>query len=295
MPQTEEWTIGRLLEWTTDFLKKRGAENPRLDAEILLAKACGCRRIELYTAFTDVPAEQVRTAFRELVRRRAEGTPVAYLTGRREFYSLSFRVTPDVLIPRPETEFLVISALDWIRARPQTDQPVSIADIGTGSGIIAVCLAKHAPASRVTAVDVSPAALEVARSNAVEHGVEQRIDFLAGDLFAAVPPDRKFDLIVSNPPYVTTAEMANLAADVRDYEPHGALEAGPHGTEVIARLIPQAAERLTAGGKLLMEISPQLERPVRALVEADGRLELGPTIKDLAGQARVIQATKKSG
>jgi release factor glutamine methyltransferase len=293
MPQTEQWTIGRLLEWTTDFLKKRGADTPRLDAEILLAEARGCRRIELYTAFTDVPPEPVRTAFRELVRRRAEGAPVAYLTGRREFYSLSFRVTPDVLIPRPETEFLVISALDWIRARPNPAEPLTIADVGTGSGIIAVCLAKHVPASRITAIDISSAALNQAQSNAAEHGVAERIEFVVGDLFAAVPAERQFELIVSNPPYITTAEMAELTADIRNYEPHQALEAGPHGTEIISRLIPQAAERLKPGGKLLMEISPQLNEPVRALVEADGRFELEPTIKDLAGLPRVISATRR--
>jgi release factor glutamine methyltransferase len=258
-----------------------------------LAEARNCRRIELYTAFTDIPPEATRTAFRELVRRRAEGTPVAYLTGRREFYSLSFRVTPDVLIPRPETEFLVIAALDWLRARGPDAPPAQIIDIGTGSGIIAVCLAKHASTTHVMAVDISPAALEMARGNATEHGVAERIDFLGSDLFAAVPADRKFDLIVSNPPYITTAEMADLAPDVRNFEPHLALEAGPDGTAVIKRLIPQAAERLTPGGKLLIEISPQIEKPVRALFEPDGRWELGPTIKDLAGLARVIQGTLK--
>ena len=290
MPQTEEWTIGRLLEWTTDFLKKRGAETPRLDAEILLAQARGCRRIELYTAFTETPHEAVRTAFRELVRRRSEGTPVAYLTGRREFYSLSFRVTPDVLIPRPETEFLVISALDWVRGRAG---PVQVADVGTGSGIMAVCLAKHASTCHVTAIDVSPAALAVASANAAEHGVADRVEFTASDLFAAVATERQFDLVVSNPPYVTTAEMAKLPLDVRNHEPHLALAGGPEGTDVIARLISQSAERLTQGGKLLIEISPQIEPKVRALVEADGRLELGATIKDLAGMARVIQATMR--
>ena len=293
MPQTEEWTIGRLLEWTTDFLKKRGADTPRLDAEVLLAEARGCRRIELYTAFTDIPPEPVRTAFRELVRRRSEGMPVAYLTGRREFYSLPFRVTPDVLIPRPETEFLVIAALDWIKAQPAGGRPLNVVDIGTGSGIIGICLAKHAPACQVTAVDISPAALEIARANAAEHGVSQRIEFVVGDLFAAIPPERQFDLVVSNPPYVTTAEMQELAPDVRNFEPHLALAAGAAGTDVISRLIPQAAERLAAGGQLLMEISPQLEPAVRSLLTADGRFDIGATVKDLAGLPRVIQAGRK--
>jgi release factor glutamine methyltransferase len=179
-------------------------------------------------------------------------------------------------------------------SNPQSLVPnPSIADVGTGSGIIAVCLAKHLPAARVTAIDISPAALSVARGNAEEHKVADRIEFVESDLFAAVPPGRQFDFIVSNPPYVTTAEFEKLAADVRKYEPRVALVAGRQGTEVIARLIPQAAERLRSGGHLLMEISPMLHEAVCALVNADGRFELGPTIKDLARLPRVVQAKRK--
>jgi release factor glutamine methyltransferase len=295
MPETEAWTIGRLLQWTTDYLKQRGADSPRLDAEVLLAHALGCQRIQLYTAFGDEPAEDVRKAFRELVRRRAEGTPVAYLVGRREFYSLSFRVTPDVLIPRPETEFLVIRLLDLAELQSPAGEAWQIADVGTGSGIIAVCAAKRLENCRVTALDVSPAALEVARSNAAEHGVESRIEFIESDLLSATPAERRFDFIVSNPPYIAEHEMAGLSRDVRDYEPRGALVAGPKGTEIIERLIPQAAERLAPGGWLLIEISPQIDAAVRALISADGRFEPHPTIKDLAGHARVVQARRMAG
>src|SRR5262245_8633274 len=143
MSQSDPWTLGRLLLWTTDHLKQQGAESPRLDAELLLAYARGCQRIELYTAFNDVADDATRSTFRDLVRRRAAGEPVAYLVGKREFYSLSFRVTPDVLIPRPETELLVVRLLDLIR-QAAIAQP-SIADVGTGSGIIAICAAKHLP------------------------------------------------------------------------------------------------------------------------------------------------------
>ena len=292
MPETEAWTIGRLLQWTTDYLKQRGADSPRLDAEVLLAHALGCQRIQLYTAFGDEPAEDVRKAFRELVRRRAEGTPVAYLVGRREFYSLSFRVTPEVLIPRPETEFLVIRLLDLAELQSPASETWQIADVGTGSGIIAVCAAKRFENCRVTALDVSPAALEVARSNSAEHGVESRIEFIESDLLSAAPAERRFDFIVSNPPYIAEHEMAGLSRDVRDYEPRGALVAGPKGTEVIERLIPQAAERLVPGGWLLIEISPQIDAAVRELIAADGRYEPQPTIKDLAGHARVVQARR---
>ena len=292
MPETEAWTTGRLLQWTTDYLKQRGADSPRLDAEVLLAHALGSQRIQLYTAFGDEPAEDVRKAFRELVRRRAEGTPVAYLVGRREFYSLSFRVTPDVLIPRPETEFLVIRLLDLAELQSPAGEAWQIADVGTGSGIIAVCAAKRLENCRVMALDISPAALEVARSNAIEHGVESRIEFIESDLLSAAPGGRRFDFIVSNPPYIAEHEMAGLSRDVRDYEPRGALVAGPKGTEIIERLIPQAAERLVPGGWLLIEISPQIDAVVRELIAADGHFEPHPTIKDLAGHARVVQARR---
>jgi release factor glutamine methyltransferase len=295
---SEPWTVGRLLQWTVDYLKGHGSDSPRLDAEVLLAEALGCQRIELYTTFDDVPSEGQRTAFREFVRRRAEGTPVAYLVGRREFYSLSFRVTPDVLIPRPETELLVVAVLDLAKTGLGTSVPgvspanLSIADVGTGSGVIAVCLAKHLPTSRATAIDVSPAALAIARENAKQHGVSDRIEFVESDLFAAVPSDRQFDFVVSNPPYVTTAEFEKLAPDVKKFEPRAALLAGPKGTEVIERLIPRAAERLRPGGHLLMEISPTIHDAVQKLLAADGRFELDPTIKDLARLPRVVQAKR---
>ena len=216
---------------------------------------------------------------------------MAYLVGRREFYSLCFRVTPDVLIPRPETELLVVRLLDLAKGRPATDG-VTIADVGTGSGIIAVCTAKHLDGCRVTAIDRSPAALEVARANAAEHGVADRIELIRSDLFAAVDGGRRFDFIVSNPPYVAAAEYEKLADEVRRFEPREALLAGPRGTEVIEALIPQAAAHLDPGGHLLIEISPMIHDAVLALIEADGRFELGPSMKDLARLPRVVQATR---
>lgn len=291
MPASPTWTVGRLLAWTADYLKRGGAESPRLDAEVLLAHALGCKRIELYTAFDREPADEARAAFRDLVRRRAEGTPVAYLVGHREFYSLDFRVTPDVLIPRPETEFLVIALIDL--ARQRAGEEVTICDVGTGSGIIAVTAAKHLPKSRVTATDVSPAALAVARSNAERHGLLERIELVQSDLLSAFPPERRFDFVASNPPYVSEAELGRLAAEVRDHEPRLALVAGRRGTEMIEALLPQAAERLNPGGHLLLEISPIVQQAVEALLAADGRFEPGPTLKDLARLPRVVQARRK--
>jgi release factor glutamine methyltransferase len=288
------WTIGRLLKWTTDFLSARGADSPRLDAEVLLAHSLACRRIELYTRFDEAPAEPERAAFRELVRQRSGGMPVAYLVGHREFYSLSFRVTPDVLIPRPETELLLVRLLDLAKERQAAGgEAPRIADVGCGSGILAVCAARSIAGARVTAIDISPAALAVARENAQALAAGEAIEFIESDLFAAVPPERRCDFVVSNPPYVSSGELAGLMADVRKFEPRVALEAGPRGTEVIERLIVQAAERLVPGGWLLVEISPTIEAEVRRLLAAGPAFEVFPPLKDLAGHIRVVQARRK--
>jgi release factor glutamine methyltransferase len=289
----EEWTIGKLLQWTNDYLKQHGSESPRLEAEVLLAHARGCKRVDLYTSFGEPADESLRTKFRALVKRRAEGVPFAYLVGKREFYSLDFKVTPDVLIPRPETEFLVIALLDLIKAAPAGTEAIQIADVGTGSGIIALSVAKHAPRVRATAIDVSPAALAIAKENAERLGVSERVEFVQSDLFAALPADRTYDFIASNPPYITTDEFAALSPDVRNHEPQLALVAGANGMSVIERLLPQAAERLRPGGTLLLEISPMLQQRVESLVGADIRWELAPTTKDLAGHARVVRARRK--
>jgi release factor glutamine methyltransferase len=289
----EPWTIGRLLTWTIDYLRQHGAENPRLDAEVLLASARGCRRIDLYTAYGEPADDVTRTAFREMVRRRAAGTPVAYLVGHREFYSLEFEVTPDVLIPRPETELVVVALLDHVKVRPTSDATLEIVDVGTGSGILAVCAAKYVPNSRVTAIDISPAAIAVARRNAERHGVADRIEFVEGNLLTGEPVDRRFDYVVSNPPYVSTAEMENLAADVREHEPDVALRAGERGTDVIAPLIAQAAVRLNPGGAVFIEVSPMIAAEVEQLIRDTPALEIGPTIRDLAGHPRVVQAARR--
>ncbi len=286
----DEWTIGRLLQWTADYLKSHGSDSPRLEAEVLLAHARGCQRIELYTSFADPADEALRAAFRELVRRRAEGTPVAYLVGHREFYSLDFRVTPDVLIPRPETEVLVLAVLDLLKASGAG--PQDVADVGTGSGIIAITVARHAASARLTAIDISPQALAVARDNAERLGVPERIEFVEGDLLAGLPIERTFDIVVSNPPYVSESEWEALARDVKQYEPPLALVAGQAGTSVVERLIPQAAGQLREGGSLLLEISPMIQQPLERLIAAETRLRLERWIKDAAGRVRVVHARR---
>ena len=287
---TEQWTILRLLEWTTDYLTDHGAENPRLDAEVLLAEARGCRRIELYTAFNELADEPVRTVFRELVRRRADGMPVAYLVGRREFYSAEFRVTPQVLIPRPETEFIITTLLDLVGDARQSE--LTIADVGTGSGILAVCLAAELPAAKVIATDVSSDALTIAKTNAKQHNVQDRIEFVETDLLELVPAGPTFDFIVSNPPYVSQSEYLELDPTVRDFEPERALVAGPTGAEVIERLLVQAAARLKPSAALIVEISPMIERRVHELFQASGQFEAVETVRDLAQLPRVVFARR---
>jgi release factor glutamine methyltransferase len=285
----ESWTVGRLLGWTTDWLAARGAESARLDAEVLLAHVRGCPRIALYTAFDTPVAEAERARFRGLVKRRGEGEPVAYLVGSREFFSLPFSVTPDVLVPRPETEGLVVRVLDLCKAAAAP----RIVDVGTGSGAIAVALAKHLPRASFVATDVSAAALAVARGNAERHGVADRITFVAGDLLGDPRAAGPWDVIVSNPPYVREDEFAALPRDVREHEPRGALVAGPRGVEIVERLAAEAEERLTPGGWFVVEIGPGVVEAAEAVIAARAGLEPGPTLKDLAGLPRVVQARRR--
>ena len=290
MTTTEDWTILRLLEWTDGFLKEKGFESPRLEAEILLSAARECSRIDLYTAFNEVASEEVRTAFRELVRRRGEGTPVAYLVGHREFYSRKFRVTPDVLIPRPETEFIILRLLDLVA--DNTSQPWNVVDVGTGSGIVAINAALELPSSSITAVDISSAALDVAKKNAGDHGVTDRVGFVEGSVLSELPPEPVYDFVLSNPPYITTSEYAELDSHVKDHEPKVALESGEFGTDMIEKLIPQSAERLKPGGWLVMEISPMIEARVKDLIANDGNFGESHTTKDLSQLARVVSAQR---
>lgn len=291
MTKTKPWTIGKLLLWTADYLKRCGDDSPRLDAEVLLAAARGCSRIDLYTTFDETASDTTRSIFRELVRRRAAGVPVAYLVGRKEFYSLSFRVTPDVLVPRPETELLVVALLDYLKT--WSVEPIAeIVDVGTGSGVIAISVAKHDSNCHLTAVDISSSALEVARENAQDHGVEDRVTFVKSDLFDQLPPGQRFHAIASNPPYVSQSGMETLAVEQKQYEPRVALVAGKCGTEVIDRLIAVAPERLHPDGWLLIEVGAAQATLVEKRIEESGWFQIDTTRKDLAGIARIIQARK---
>lgn len=289
-PAADAWTVRRVLEWTTQHLKRHGSDTPRLDAEILLAHARGCPRIALYTQFDEPLSEPVRAKMRELVQRRAQSEPVAYLVGHREFFSLDFLVTRDVLIPRPDTETLVMAALDAAKSRTS----VNVLDLCTGSGCVAIAVAKNCPAARVLATDVSPAAIAVAKENAARHKVDDRVDFAEGDLFAAVPADACFDIITANAPYVTTAELESLAKDVRKYEPRAALDGGPEGLDVIRRIVDEAPRRLAPGGWLFLEISSTQGDRVQQLLAETGRFEEIGVKKDLSGCSRVAASRLKN-
>lgn len=290
MADNASWSVLRLLNWTTDFFKSAGNESPRLDAEVLLSESLGCQRIQLYARFDEVPPEAIRSRFKALVKKRGEGAPVAYLVGRKEFYSLDFEVEEGVLIPRPETELLVLTALDRIKERGLSDP--MIADVGTGTGAIAISVAKQCEAAKVVALDIEPKAVALANRNAEKHGVSDRVFATESDLFSRVKASRTFDLILSNPPYVTTNELIDLDPTVRDHEPHLALDGGPDGCQVVRDLAAVAPERLNDGGTLLIEIGPSTAASASQAIEQVDGLQLVEVLKDLAGLERVVHAVK---
>jgi release factor glutamine methyltransferase len=283
----DAWTVGRLLTWTADYLKRRGSESPRLDAEVMLAHVLEWPRVQLYTHFTDEVNEGPRGRFRDLVRRRVEGAPVAYLVGRKEFYSLAFAVSPAVLIPRPESEFVVV---EFLALTKHVEAPRAV-DVGTGSGCLAVASTFRHPKAHFIAIDISEEALAVARKNADQHGVADRIDFRPGDRLGPVAGEGPFDAILSNPPYIPTGQIEQLEVGVRDYEPRTALDGGPSGLDMVKLLIEESVPLLKPGGHLILEIGSDQEKPVRALIEARKVLRLAPTILDHAQHPRVIRAT----
>ena len=309
MPQGQPWTIGGLLDWTRGYFAEKGVEQPRLEAEILLAHTLGMERIGLYLQYEREVEEEGRVRFREMVRRRAEREPTKYLVGSCEFMSLALRVTPDCLIPRPETELLVEEVLARSGARRGPNGPDAAAapeapsdgrtviDLCTGCGCVGVSVAVHLPESRIVATDLSAAALEVARGNAQAHGVSDRITFLEGDLFEALDAAdvQPADYLVANPPYVAEAEWATLPPEIREHEPRGALVAGPEGTEIIERIVKGAPAYLRAGGTLLVEIGAGEGRAVGERAEAVRGLEQVEVRKDYAGQERMLVARRAAG
>ncbi|HQR09121.1 MAG TPA: peptide chain release factor N(5)-glutamine methyltransferase [Gemmatales bacterium] len=284
----EPWTLGRLLTWTTNFLKDKQADSPRLDAEVLLAHILGVQRIALYTRFDELAGDEVRNRYRQLVKQRVEGCPVAYLVGFKEFYNLRFNVTPAVLIPRPETELLVLEAIRLAKPHPTP----RIVDVGTGSGAVALTLAKHLPQARMTAIDLSAEALEVAKKNAEQLKLNS-VRFLQGDLLQPVA-NEKFDLVVSNPPYIDSEVVKQLPITVKNFEPNLALDGGPGGTTIIERLAGEAKAVLETGGHLLLEIGADQGKSVPALLEQLGGYGPVTVLPDHAGLPRVVKAPRLS-
>ena len=286
-PASSERTLIEVLRLSTDYLAQHGSTSPRLDAELLLAHALGMRRLDLYLLHDRPLREPELGATRELIRRRASGEPVAYITGVREFYNRAFAVTPAVLIPRPETETLVEAALRRLRELHGGGEP-TVADLGTGSGCVAVTLAAELPELHVTATDASSAALAVARGNAVTHEVDHRVLFIEGDW--ARPLTTPVDVVVSNPPYVTSEELAATARDVRDFEPPLALDGGADGLDAYRALLASLRGATRPGATVLFEIDPRRAGLVADVVrsEIDGA-RIG-FHEDLTRRDRVLEA-----
>lgn len=271
-----------LVEAAAGYFRDKGLDSPRLDAEVLLAHVLGTERLGLYLQFDKPlqPAEVDR--YRDLVRRRARGEPSAYLVGRREFWSLAFEVGPGVLIPRPDTERLVEASLETM------GETGTLAELGVGSGAVVVALLAEKPGWSAWAVDIEPAPLAAAEKNAGIHGVADRLTLLAGDLFEPLA-GRRFDLIVSNPPYVETAAIEGLAPDVARYEPRRALDGGADGLDALRRILARAGEHLLPGGALAVEFGAGQEGAVERLAREAG-FDTVEILADYAGKPRVLRA-----
>jgi release factor glutamine methyltransferase len=277
----EPWTTLRLLGWTQGYFAQKGVDSPRLTAEVLLAHALSCDRVRLYLDFDKPLGEPELAAYRELVRRRADREPTAYLVGEKEFHGRRFRVDPRVLVPRPETELVLEAALAALPAGGQA------LDLCTGSGALGVSLALELPGVQVVATDVSLGALEVARENAARLGAAG-VAFLAGDLYGPVAPGQRFDVIVSNPPYVPRGELDTLQPEVRR-EPRLALDGGEDGLAVSRRIAAGAPARLRPGGALVLEMHESHLDALPAICLESG-FARAEARRDLAGLPRFVVA-----
>ncbi|MCK6549142.1 peptide chain release factor N(5)-glutamine methyltransferase [Myxococcota bacterium] len=278
------WTILGVLEWTKGHFEAKKLDTPRLDAELILGHVLGLQRVMLYARFDQPLGAEELAKIRSMVARRARGEPMAYIVGEREFYGLALEVTPAVLIPRPDTETLVDVALKLLadRARPV------LADVGTGSGAIALALAHEKKDARVYALDRSPAALEVATRNTAKHALQDRVTLHESDLLSGLPADApKLDLVAANLPYIASAVIPTLMRDVRDFEPKLALDGGPDGLDLVRRLVADAKAHLAPGGWLVLEIGYDQGHATKDLLDRAGYADTAIT-KDLGGNDRVV-------
>ena len=286
----ENWTILKVLQWTAGYFGRKGIDQPRANAEVLLAHVLGKERIELYLNYDQPLTPDELSRYREAVRRRSCREPVQYITRRQEFWSLEFEVNPAVLIPRPETELLVERALELL-----PDAPARVLDLGTGSGAIAVVLARERPSFSVVATDRSPDALDVARRNALRHGVGDRISFLAMDLFSGFSLSRcSFDLIISNPPYIGEREFQCLPPEIAGHEPRSALRGGgAEGLDIIRRIVAEAPRCLNTGGSMLLEIGLGQAEPLQNELANNPHFEERRFFKDYSGIMRILYLRKR--
>ncbi len=287
-PAPEAWTIGRVLTWATKDFRERGFESPRLEAEVLLAHVLQSDRIRLILD-AERPLQSVELAgYRDAIKRRRAGEPVAYVIGAREFYGLDIRVDSRVLIPRPDTEVLVEVALEATHSRNLGGRAL---DLCTGSGCVAIAFAKHRPTWQVTGTDLSADAIDVARANALRLGTVWGVRFAQGNLFEAVGADERFELVTANPPYIPAGDIPGLQADIRDFEPHLALDGGQDGLRLLPAIAQGAFERLTPNGTLAVEIGAGQSDDVAALFERTGFVDVRRH-RDLGGHERVISARR---
>ena len=291
------WTILEILRWTTGHFRDKGVSEPRASGEVLLAHALKVSRLDLYLRHDQPLTPEELARFKALVLRRRAGEPVAYITGHREFWSLDFKVTPAVLIPRPETETLVASVLEVFprktgNGKRETDFPWGL-EVGVGSGAVIIALARELPQTRWVGVDISAPALGVARENAAGHGVADRIFFLQGDLLAALKPYPRFQLLVANLPYVPRPVWEELPKDIKEFEPREALLGGADGLDLIRPLVQAAPGLLQPGGWLALEVAEGMAPRVTALMEKSEEYEQVEKIPDYLGIPRVIRARKR--
>jgi len=262
---SETWTVQRVLVWTAQHFEKKGVDAPRLTADLLLAYALGTQRVRLYMDMDRPLQKDELASFRALIERRVAGEPTAYLIGRQDFYGRTFAVDARVLVPRPETELLVEAVLQEV----PKDAPARLAELCTGSGCIAATLGVERPNAQVFATDLSPDACAVARKNVEALGVQARVHVLEGDLLSPLPKDAPFQVVVSNPPYIASGEIAGLSAEVRR-EPRMALDGGADGLDLVRRIAREAKGYLAPGGLLALEIGETQGAQVKALLEAEG-------------------------
>lgn len=292
---TDSWTILKTLSWTTDYFKRHTIENPRIDAEILLAHILDCERIDLYVRHDQPLNPDELAEFKRLIKRRANFEPVAYITGVKEFWSLSFQVNPAVLIPRPDTERLVEAAVDHISAM-EDKQSVRILELGVGSGAITIAIAHEIGAGHYWATDLSWPAVGIAKNNAVRNGVADQIHFWVGNWFTPLSPqDGGFDLIVANPPYIPSGEIEHLPHDVKGFEPITALNGGTDGLDDVKVILAESHRYLRPGGAVLIEIGFDQRTGVEQVARHLDAYSSIQFLKDYSGHDRVTVAyTKRS-